>query len=76
MEYVRLDHERPLILSAPNIELVMWCVDASFVVPVHPNMLGYWCGGLPIGHVFPIDSPQNRSSTGVQLKASWVVLMT
>jgi hypothetical protein len=52
MEYLRGDQDRPLVLSAENDGLLMWYVDALFVV--HPNMCGHTGGGLTIGRGFPI----------------------
>jgi hypothetical protein len=53
MEYPRGDHDRPLILSGDNEGVLMWYVDASFVV--HPNMRGHTGGCLTMGHGFPIS---------------------
>jgi hypothetical protein len=47
MEYLRGDHDRPLVLVADNNRLLMWYVDTSFAV--HPNMRGHTGSGLAIG---------------------------
>jgi hypothetical protein len=44
MEYLRGNHDQPLVLGADNEGLLMWYVDASF--DVHPNMHGHIVGGL------------------------------
>ncbi len=60
MEYLRVDRLRPLILSANGSGVLMWYVDAPFVV--HPNMCSHTGGGLTMGKE---DSqllvPPNRS---------------
>jgi hypothetical protein len=53
MEYLRCNHNRPLILGADNDRLLMWYVDASFAV--HPNMHGPTGGGLTMGRGFLIS---------------------
>jgi hypothetical protein len=39
MEYLRKDYAWPLVLGAKNKGLLMWYIDASFVM--HPNMRGH-----------------------------------
>ena len=53
MEYLRGDHDQPLVLCADNSGLLMWYVDALFAV--HPNMRGHTGGGLTLGTGFPIS---------------------
>jgi hypothetical protein len=47
MKYLRGGQDCPLILSAENDGVLIWYIDASFVV--HPNMHGHTGGGLTIG---------------------------
>ena len=47
MEYLRGDHDQPLILSGDNEGVLMWYVDASFAV--HPNMRGHTGGCMTMG---------------------------
>jgi hypothetical protein len=52
MEYLRGDHDQPLVIGADNDGLLMWYVDASFAVyPMH----GHTGGGLTLGRGFPIS---------------------
>ena len=53
MEYLRGDHNQPLVYGADNDELLMWYVDASFAM--RPNMHGHTGGGLTMGRGFPIS---------------------
>jgi hypothetical protein len=53
MEYLRDDRDRPLILGADNEGMLMWYVNASFVM--HPNMCGHTGGGMTMGRGFPIS---------------------
>jgi hypothetical protein len=53
MEYLRGNHDQPLVLGADNNGLLMWCIVASFAV--HPNMCGCTGGGLTMGRGFPIS---------------------
>jgi hypothetical protein len=53
MEYLRGDHDRPLILSGDNEGELMWYVDAAFAV--HPNMCGHTGGCMTMGLGFPIS---------------------
>ncbi len=53
MEYLRGNHDGPLVLGADNEGLLMWYFDASFAV--HPNMHGHTDGGLTLGRGFPIS---------------------
>jgi hypothetical protein len=53
MEYLRGNHNQPLVLGADNDGLLMWYIDALFVV--HPNMRGHTGGGLTLGRGFPIS---------------------
>jgi hypothetical protein len=53
MEYLRGDRERPLILGADNVGMLMWYVDALFAV--HPNMRGHTGGGMTMDRGFPIS---------------------
>jgi hypothetical protein len=52
MEYLRGDQDCPLILSSENDGVLMWYIDAAFVV--HPNIHEHTGGGLTMGCVFPI----------------------
>jgi hypothetical protein len=70
MEYLRKDHARPLVLGAENNGLLMWYVDASFVV--HLNMRGHTGGGLTMRREFSITALtkqklNTRSSTESEL---------
>ncbi len=70
MEYLRGNHDQPLVLDNDNNGLLMWYVDASFAV--HPNMRGHTGGGLTLGRGFPISVPtkqklNTRSSTESEL---------
>ncbi len=70
VEYLRKDHARALVLGAKSNGLLMWYVDASFVV--HPNMQGHTGGGLTMGRGFPISVStkqklNTRSSTESEL---------
>jgi hypothetical protein len=70
MEYLRKDHTWPLVLGAKNNGLLMWYVDASFVV--HPNIRGHTGGGLTMERGFPITAStkqklNTRSSTESEL---------
>ncbi len=70
MEYLRGDCDQPLILGADNNGLLMWYVDASFVM--HPNMRRHTGGGLTLGRGFPISVStkqklNTRSSTETEL---------
>jgi hypothetical protein len=47
MEYLRGNHDRPLILSGDNEGVLMWYVYASFAV--HPNMRGHTGGCMTMG---------------------------
>jgi hypothetical protein len=60
VEYLRKDITRPLVLSANNDGLLMWYVDASFVV--HPSMCEHTGGGLTLGRGFPISTSTKRKS--------------
>ncbi len=53
MEYLRGNHNRPLIVGADNDGLLMWYVDASFAV--HPNIHGHTGGELTMGRGFLIS---------------------
>jgi hypothetical protein len=53
MEYLRGDHDQPLVLGADIIRLLMWYVYALFAM--HPNMCRHTGGGLTIGRGFPIS---------------------
>ncbi len=70
MEYLRGDHEWPLVLGADNNRLLMWYVDALFVM--HPNIHGHTGGWLTMGRGFPISVStkqklNTRSSTESEL---------
>ena len=72
MEYLRVDRLRPLILSADGSGVLMWYVDASFVV--HPNMRSHTGGVFTMGRGFPINIStklklNTRSSTESELVA-------
>jgi hypothetical protein len=60
MEYLRKDHARPLVLGTENNGLLMWYVDALFVV--HSNMCGHTDGGLTMGRGFPITTSRSTES--------------
>ncbi len=53
MEYLRGNHDQPLVLGADNGGLLMWYVDALHAV--HPNMHAHTGGGLTMGRGFPIS---------------------
>jgi hypothetical protein len=53
MEYLRGDHDQPLVLGADNDGLLMWYVKVSFAV--HPNMRRHAGGGLTMDRGFPIS---------------------
>ncbi len=64
------DHAWPLVLGAKNDGLLMWYVNALFVV--HPNMRGHTGGDLIMGRGFPITAStkqklNTRSSTESEL---------
>jgi hypothetical protein len=70
MEYLRGNHDQPLVLGADNNGLLMWYVDTSFAM--HPNMRGHTGGGLTMGRGFPIlvltkQKLNMRSSTESEL---------
>jgi hypothetical protein len=70
MDYLRCDHDQPLVLGADNNGLLMWYVDALFVV--HPSMCGHTGDGLTMGRGFPISVStkqklNTRSSTRSEL---------
>ncbi len=52
MKYLRGDQDHPFILSGEHDGVLMWYLDAAFVV--YPNMRGHTGGGLTMGHGFPI----------------------
>ncbi len=58
MEYLRGDQDCPLILSGENDVVLMWYIDAVFVV--HPNMHWHTGGGLTMGRGFPIAVSTKR----------------
>ncbi len=51
LKYLRGDKDRPLILGADNVGMLMQYVDASFAV--HPNMRGHNGGGMTMGRGCP-----------------------
>ncbi len=66
MEYLRGNHDQPLVLGADNDGLLMCYVEALFAV--YPNMCGHTGGGLTMGRGFPIlvltkQKLNTRSST-------------
>jgi hypothetical protein len=62
MEYLRSNQDCPLILNGENDGVLMWYVDAAFMV--HPNMHGHTGGGLTMGRGFPIAvSTKQKLST-------------
>ncbi len=70
MEYLRGNHDQPLVLGADNNRLLMWYVDALFAM--HPNMRRHTGGGLTMGRGFPISvltkqKLNTRSSTESEL---------
>ncbi len=70
MEYLRGNHDWPLVLCADNGRLLMWYIDAAFAV--HPNMHGHTGSGLTMGRGFPISvltkqKLNTRSSTESEL---------
>jgi hypothetical protein len=71
MEYLRGDQYHPLILRGKNDGVLMWYVDAAFVV--HPNMHGHTGGGLTMGHGFPIAVSTKQKLTTKSLTESELV---
>jgi hypothetical protein len=70
MEYLRGDHDQPLVLGADNNGLLMWYINTLFAM--HPNMRGHTGGGLTMGRGFPISVStkqklNTRSSTETEL---------
>jgi hypothetical protein len=70
IQYLRDDHDQPLVLGADNDGLLMWYVDTLFAV--HPNMHRHTGGGLTMGRGFPISVStkqkwNTRSSTESEL---------
>ena len=61
MEYLRANKDQPLVLGGKNEGLLMWYVDASFVV--HPNMRSHTGGGLTMGRGFPISVSTKQKLT-------------
>jgi hypothetical protein len=71
MEYLRGDHDRPLVVGADINGLLMWYVDASFAV--HPNMCGHTGGGLTLGGGFPISvSTKQKLNTRSSTESEFV----
>ena len=70
IEYLRGDHNQPLVIDAENNKLLMWYIDALFTV--HPKMHRHTGGGLTMGRIFPISVStkqklNTRSSTESKL---------
>ena len=60
-----------LILSADRTHILKWRVDAEFAV--HPNMRGYYGGGLSLGRGFPImGSTKHKLNTCSSTKSEVV----
>jgi hypothetical protein len=70
MEYLRGNHDWPIVLGADNDRLLMWYIDASFAM--HPNMHRHTGSGLTMGRGVPISVSTKqklniRSSTKSEL---------
>ena len=56
IEYLKKDHDLPLVLGAENNGLLMWYVDA-----LHLNMRGHTGGGFTMGRGFLSQIQQSKS---------------